>query len=59
MTGHAINAKSEAVELYELSSAELDAVSGGDKATAAQQKQAENKQQADAVKAFQQVLQGL
>jgi hypothetical protein len=32
MTGNAINAKSEALELHELSSEELDAVSGGDKA---------------------------
>jgi hypothetical protein len=30
MTGNAINAKSEALELHELSSEELDAVSGGD-----------------------------
>jgi hypothetical protein len=29
MTGNAINAKSEALELHELSSEELDAVSGG------------------------------
>jgi len=29
MTGHAISAKSEALELHELSSEELDAVSGG------------------------------
>jgi ABC-type enterochelin transport system ATPase subunit len=33
MTGNAINAKSEALELHELSSEELDAVSGGDKST--------------------------
>ena len=30
MTGNALNAKSEALELHELSSEELDAVSGGD-----------------------------
>jgi hypothetical protein len=29
MTGYAINAKSEALELHELSSEELDSVSGG------------------------------
>jgi hypothetical protein len=29
MTGNAINAKSEALELHDLSSEELDAVSGG------------------------------
>jgi len=29
MTGNAINAKSEALELHELSSEELEAVSGG------------------------------
>ena len=29
MTGNAINAKSEALELHELSSEQLDAVSGG------------------------------
>jgi len=55
----AINAKSEALELHELSSEELDAVSGGDKATEIEQAQiaAENKKQADAIKAFQQMLQ--
>ena len=47
MTGNAINAKSEALELHELSSEELDAVSGGNK---------EDKEQADALKDFQQVL---
>ena len=72
MAGNAINAKSEALELHELSSEELDAVSGGDKkATAAMTKQAqadlqaqleqnaEDKKQADALKAFQQALQDL
>jgi hypothetical protein len=29
MTGNAVNAKSEALELHELSSEELDAVAGG------------------------------
>ena len=52
MTGTAINPKCEAPEPRELSSGELDAVSGGDK-----QSQMENKKQADAVKAFQQLLQ--
>jgi hypothetical protein len=50
----AINAKSEALELHELSSEELDAVSGGDKATVAAQ---EDKKAADQIKAFQQLLQ--
>jgi hypothetical protein len=72
MTGYAINAKSEAVELHELSSEELDAVSGGDKAATdamikqaqadaqeAVQRDQENKKQADAVKGFQQMLQEL
>jgi hypothetical protein len=54
MTGKAINPKSEALELHELSSEALDAVSGGDKA---QQAQMENKKQAEALKAFQQALQ--
>jgi hypothetical protein len=54
MIGNAINAKSEALELHELSSEELDAVAGGDK-----QQGLEDKKQSDAVKAFQQMLQEL
>ena len=54
MTANAINAKSEALELHELSSEELDAVSGGDKAV-----DLEDKKQADALKGFQQMLQEL
>ena len=49
----AINAKSEALELHELSSEELDAVSGGTN------KDLENKKQAEAIKGFQQALQSL
>jgi bacteriocin-like protein len=52
MTGNAVNAKSEALELHELSSKELDAVSGGSK-------NAENKKQAEALKAFQEALKSL
>jgi len=51
MTANAINAKSEALELHELSSEELDAVSGGDK-----QRELDNRKQGDALKAFQQLL---
>jgi hypothetical protein len=59
MTGYAINAKSEALELHELSSEELDAVSGGDSKENLQQlqQQAEDKIQGDRMKAFQQILQ--
>jgi hypothetical protein len=46
----AINAKSEALELHELSSEELDAVSGGDN-------KAEDKKAGDQIKAFQALLQ--
>ncbi len=59
----AINAKSEALELHELSSGELDAVSGGspvsEQAKINAQEAADNKKQADALKGFQQLLQGL
>lgn len=67
----AINAKSEALEQHELFSEELDAVSGGDKATAALIQQAkadalqnaqqalEDKKAGDQIKAFQQLLQEL
>jgi hypothetical protein len=54
MTGNAIKAKSEALELHELSSEELDAVSGGDAISAAEDKKA-----GDQIKAFQQMLQEL
>lgn len=50
----AINAKSEALELHELSSEELDAVSGGDAKQAAEDKKA-----GDQIKAFEQLLQSL
>jgi hypothetical protein len=52
---------SEAPEQHELSSEELDAVSGGDKATEIAQAQAaaEDKKQASALKGFQQMLQEL
>jgi hypothetical protein len=56
MTGNAINAKSEALELHELSSEELDAVSGGDSKENLKQ-QAEDKKAGDQIKAFQQMLQ--
>jgi hypothetical protein len=46
MTG-VINAKSEALELHELSSQELDAVSGGSKA-----KEQENSEQLKALETF-------
>jgi hypothetical protein len=42
MAGNAINAKSEALELHELSSEELDAVSGGDLKDQAKQDQLDN-----------------
>jgi hypothetical protein len=50
MTGNAINAKSEALELHELSSEELDAVSGGNKV------KEQDKEQAEALKEFREVL---
>jgi hypothetical protein len=62
MTGNAINAKSGALELHELSSEDLDAVSGGDLnigVGVCTRGDMENKKQADAVKAFQQMLQEL
>jgi hypothetical protein len=55
MTGNAINTKSEAPELHELSSEELDVVAGGDD----KQSQIEDKKQCDAIKGFQQMLQEL
>jgi hypothetical protein len=58
MTGNAINANGEALELHELSSGELDAVSGGsDKEN--QQKTQENIKQAQTLKTFSQALQDL
>ena len=59
MTGNAIKAKSEALELHELSSEELDAVSGGDARSEQAKINAEDKKLADSVKAFQQMLQEL
>ena len=56
MAGNVINAKNEALELHELSSEELDAVSGGD-AKENQQQMQENRKQAEALKVFQQLLQ--
>jgi len=50
MTGNAINAKSEALELDELSAEELEAVSGG------AQKDT-GKTQSDAVRAYERMLQ--
>jgi hypothetical protein len=49
MTGNAINAKSEALELHELSSEELDAVSGGSPVQ-------ENQEQMRALETFRQLL---
>jgi hypothetical protein len=63
MTGNAINAKSEAQELDELSAEELEAVSGGlfgimiPLSSTSTGQQSEPKQQGDAIKAFQQMLQ--
>ncbi|MBR1270456.1 hypothetical protein JQ629_23555 [Bradyrhizobium sp. AUGA SZCCT0222] len=54
MTGIAINAKSEALKLHELSSEDLDAVSGGNAVKAR-----ENRKQTEALKAFRQALEGL
>ncbi len=51
MTGHAVNAKREALELHELSSKELDAVSGG------APRQAENQEQLKALETFGKALQ--
>jgi hypothetical protein len=59
MTGNAIKAKSEALELHELSSEELDAVSGGDAASEQAKINAENKKQEEAIKLFQQALKEL
>jgi hypothetical protein len=66
MTGNAINAKSEALELDELSAEELEAVSGGLfgtviplSSTSTGRQQSEQRQQGDALNAFQQMLQEL
>ena len=64
MTENAINTRSKALELLELSSKELDAVSGGDKshdtaksdAVKNSQIQQENFHQASAMKMFQEML---
>ena len=58
-TGSAINAKSEALyHLHNLSFEELDAVSGGAKATLENAQQAaEDKKAGDQIKAFEQLLQ--
>jgi len=55
MTGNAINAKSKALELHELSSEELDAVSGG-VPVEQQQKAVEAKEQSSALNTFQQLI---
>jgi hypothetical protein len=61
MTGNAINAKSEALELHEMSSEELDAVSGGDiknqDALNQQHIDEENKQAAAAFMTFHELIQ--
>ena len=49
MTGNAVNAKSEALDLHELSSEELDAVSGG--------REVENQEQLKALETFAKALQ--
>lgn len=54
MTADAIKAKSEAPKLHELSSEELDAVSGGNKF-----RDLETKKQADALKGFSDALKSL
>ena len=54
MTGNAIKAKSEALELHELSSEELGAVSGG-----ARREDLENKKIAEAMKTFAEALRSL
>jgi hypothetical protein len=63
MTGNAINAKSEAQELDELSAEELEAVSGGlfgimiPLSSTSTRQQSEPNKQSDALTAFQQALQ--
>ena len=63
MTGNAINAKSEALELYELSSEGLDCVSGGtikgDLKGVCKADEGTSGGQNDAVQMFQQILQQL
>lgn len=58
MTGIAINATSEALELHELSSEELDAASGGNKVKV-EHKEQENQKQLEAMKAFAKALEGI
>ena len=60
MTGNAINAKSKALELHELSSEDLDAVAGGDinnqNAQAQAQREEEDRNAAKGAMTFQQLL---
>ncbi|MBR1270529.1 hypothetical protein JQ629_23930 [Bradyrhizobium sp. AUGA SZCCT0222] len=58
MTGNAINAKSEALELHELSSEELDAASGGNKVKV-NFKEQENRKQTEALNTFRKALEFL
>jgi hypothetical protein len=60
MTGNAINAKSEALELHELSSEDLDAVSGGwfgISLSGVSLRQQENQEQLRAAETFKNCLQ--
>ena len=58
MTGNAINTKTEALELPELSSEKLDAVSGG-ASKEQRQTQREDKATAEAMRVFRQALNSL
>jgi len=58
MTGNAIHTKTEALALHELSSENLDAVSGG-RMSEAQMRQLEDKRAAEALRTFRQVLDSL
>lgn len=55
MAGHAINAEHEALELRELSSEELDAVSDG----RSKDKEQDNRKQLEALETFRKALQSL
>jgi hypothetical protein len=59
MTGNAINSKSEALDVRELSSKELDAVSGGNTISEQAKIDAELKREAETIKLFQQALKEL
>jgi hypothetical protein len=61
VTGNVVNAKSEALELHELTSEELDAVVGGDLhiGVGVCTNEPDNNKQTDALKTFQQMLQEL